>query len=184
MKRFNRHSIRLKDFDYTQSAWYYVTICTHNHTKQFGEIKNCEMILNEFGKIIEEEWNKTKIIRINVDLDYYIIMPNHLHGIIIINNTVGVTRRVTQNISSKEGAIEPITPTLKSFSLGSIIGQFKSVTTKQIRKNGLYKFKWQRNYYERIIRNEKELFNIRKYILQNPMKWELEKSTPENRDVI
>ncbi len=184
MEKFDRHSIRLKDFDYSQSWWYYVTICTQNHIELLGEIKNNEMVLNEFGKLVEEEWNKTKTIRKNVELDYYIIMPNHLHGIIIIDNAVGATRWVVQNISSKDRAIEPIAPTLNSNSLGSIIGQFKSVTTKRIRKAGITEFKWQRNYYDRIIRNEKELFNIRKYILQNPLKWALEKSSPENLDVI
>jgi len=185
MEKLKRHSIRLKDFDYSQSWWYYVTICINNHIELLGEIKNNEMVLNKFGKLVDEEWNKTKIIRCNIELDYYVIMPNHLHGIIIIDNAaVGATRRVAQKISPTERAIEPIAPTLKPNSLGSIIGQFKSVTTKRIRKAGLIEFEWQRNYYDRIIRNEEELYNIRKYIQQNPLKWEVEKSTPENLDVI
>jgi REP element-mobilizing transposase RayT len=81
----NRKTIRLQEYDYSFPGWYYVTICTHEKNNLFGKIKNGNVTLNEIGKIVEEEWTKTKEIRKNVDLDYYIIMPNHLHGIIILN---------------------------------------------------------------------------------------------------
>lgn len=159
-----RRSIRLKEYDYTSSNWYYVTICTQDRQCIFGEIKESKMILNDHGKITEEELLKTKKIRKNVDLDYYVIMPNHIHVIIIMEgNSVGATRRVV--------------PTLQRNGLGAIIGQFKSVVTKRINKleNRPGQFIWQRNYYEHIIRNEEDLFFTRKYIKLNPLKWELDK---------
>jgi putative transposase len=138
------------------------------------------MILNKFGNVVEEEWMRTKEIRKYVDLDYYVIMPNHLHGIIIIEQSiddVGATRRVAQN--KEDRAIQRIAPTkqtLISNSLGSIIGQFKSSVTKRLREiSGNSDLKiWQRNYYEHIIRNEIDLQNIRKYITDNPLKWEID----------
>ncbi len=162
-KLHHRKSIRIKEYDYTNQNWYYITICTKDKQHCFGEIKNGKMILNKFGQIVEEEWLKTKQLRGNIDLDYYVIMPNHFHGIIIIESTAGATHRVARTKAE-----------LKANSLGSIIGQFKSVVTKRIRASGLENFQWQRNYYEHIIRNEKDLFNISKYIELNPLKWEFD----------
>jgi REP element-mobilizing transposase RayT len=78
-----RKSIRLKEYDYSFPGWYYVTLCTYNRTNLFGKVVNGKMMLNDSGKIVEEEWLKTKQIRSNLDLDHYVIMPNHFHGIII-----------------------------------------------------------------------------------------------------
>ena len=161
--RYHRHSTRLTEFDYTTPWWYYVTICARPKKCWFGDIKNGKMVLNRIGKCVESEWLKTTQIRPNVGLDDYVIMPDHLHGIIIIEFNVGAIPVV--------GAIRRIAPTNKPNSLGSIIGQFKSVVTKQIRRIGHTDFKWQRNYYEHIIRNERDLFNIRQYMKNNPLKW-------------
>ncbi len=87
-KNQNRRSIRLKEYDYSQSGWYFITLCTQNKKCLFGQILNDKMVFNEYGKIVEEEWARTKEIRINIDLDYYCIMPNHIHGIIIIENKI------------------------------------------------------------------------------------------------
>jgi REP element-mobilizing transposase RayT len=152
--------------------------------------------LNDIGLIAEMEWKRTAQLRQNINLDEYVIMPNHIHGIIrITNHIVGATRRVDQNNYNNNGTIdpidiknynknratEPIAPTenshnkLKSNSLGSIIGQFKSVVTKKIRKMENIHFKWQRNYWEHIIRDENDLNRIRTYILENPLKWTYDK---------
>lgn len=189
-KIHHRKSIRLKEYDYTNAAWYYFTICTKDRKNLFGEIIKGKMILNDFGKIVDEEWLKTKEIRKNVDLDSYIVMPNHFHGTLIINynENVGATRwvapkddaptdtsnKIDQTI--KDRAIHRIAPTLISNSLGAIIGQFKSIVTKRIMRidNKILKSVWQKNYYEHIIRNEVDLFNIRTYIKLNPLKWELD----------
>jgi putative transposase len=160
-------SVRLREWDYTNAAWYYVTINTKNHLPYFGEVVDSIMILNVIGKILQEEWLNTEIIRKGIELDYYQIMPNHLHGIIIFNGIVN-TKRFTSS------------PTLKPNSLGSIIGQFKSVCTKRIHDSGCKQYAWQTRYYEHIIRNERELYKIRKYILENPRRWEIEKENIED----
>lgn len=236
-KTHHRKSIRLKEYDYSNEGWYYVTICTNNKEHLFGKVINNKIELNNYGKIVQEEWLKTKEVRDNVDLDDYVIMPNHFHGIIIIthnkNANVGATRWVAPdeeevapnkavfNDSSKDNepenppgqqlikeniaghpikeehraghetnqehrarhqsnqenrASHRLAPTIQSNSLGSIIGQFKSVCTKRIKLMLDYPITsiWQKNYYEHIIRNEDDLFRIQKYIAQNPLKWQLD----------
>lgn len=167
--KYRIESTRLKNWDYSNPAWYYVTINTKNHISFFGKIENGKMILNYLGKIAEEEWLKTQEIRSNVDLDYYVVMPNHIHGIIILNNeNRGDVARYVSTNGNKFSKISP-----KENSLSSIIRSFKSAVTKHIHELGYSSFSWQPRYYDRIIRNEKELYNIRKYIEQNPIKWGL-----------
>ena len=169
----NRKSTRLKDYDYTTPWWYYVTICTHCHKNLFGEIKNRRMILSDFGYVVEEEWLKTKELRDYIDLDYYIIMPNHFHGI-LINESRDKARLVPTN-ERRFG--KPIPN-----SLSSIIGSFKSAVSKKInkiRKSPGVKV-WQAGFYDHIIRNDLDLFRIRKYIKNNPLKWELDEYYKEN----
>ena len=176
--KFRIESSRLKEWDYSTPWWYYVTICTKNFKCWFGDVKNGKMILNDVGKIIEEEWLKTKEIRENVDLDYYVIMPNHFHGNIIINGPENFDRIVEtsrRDVSMKqETGHRPVSTNLKPDSLGSIVGQFKSICTKRIRKSGYEKFQWQPRFYDHIIRNENDLRRIREYIKNNPLRWELD----------
>ena len=138
------------------------------------------MVLNNFGEMVEEFWIKIESLHENIELDNYVIMPNHIHGIIIIN--VG-----DENLSSPKIQIENSTLTSKGnarfafptdrtkMELSKLIQQFKRAVTLKIKTVNQYSnFKWQRSFYDRIIRNEKELFNIRKYIRQNPLKLDLE----------
>ena len=137
-----------------------------------------KMILNEIGKTAEGFWKEIPNHFQNVELDYFIIMPNHLHGIIIINCT---RRDVACNVSTIQNNISPmqnISP--KKGSLAVIIRSFKSAVAKAVHESGLKHFAWQLRFYDRIIRNEKELYNIRRYIKQNPLRWELDKDKPEN----
>ena len=121
------------------------------------------MILSEVGKIADGYWKKIETLHKNIELDYYIIMPNHIHGIIIINN-VGDAKFASPTDRTK-------------MELSKLIQQFKrAVTIKTKSIKSFSNFKWQRSFYDRIIRNEKELYNIRKYIQQNPLKWDLEKN--------
>lgn len=129
------------------------------------------MILNNIGKVVEDEWLKTNEIRSNVDLDYYVIMPNHLHGNLIILDVETSRRDVSR---TNETGQRPVSTQLKPNSLGSVIGQFKSVCTKRIRKLGYENFHWQPRFYDHIIRNEADLRRIRNYIQNNPLKWELD----------
>jgi len=169
--KFRIESSRLKDWDYSTPWWYYVTICTKDMKCWFGKVESGKMVLNDLGKVVEEEWVKTKDIRDNVDLDYHIIMPNHFHGISIIKDVETSRRDVSMVIETDQ---RPVSTQLKPNSLGSIIGQFKSVCTKRIHKIGYDQFKWQPRFYDHIIRNENDLYRIRIYIQNNPLKWELD----------
>ncbi len=203
--QYRIESTRLQSWDYSDGAWYFVTICTKDQKEFFGNIVKGNMKLYEMGEIVKDEWLKTGTVRDNVGLDYYCIMPNHIHGIIIINKDVETTRRVVSNneLAGKNETVEKclqknkneimqiknetthsiVSTTIQSNSLGSIVGQFKSICTKRIRSNGYVKFHWQSGFYDRIIRNEKELFRIRRYIELNPLKWELEKSSCDNLQI-
>ena len=159
----HRKPNRLKYYDYSNSGWYYVTICTKDHKNYFGEIEHEKMILNQIGIIVDDSWLKIEKLHQYVEIDNYVIMPNHIHGIIIINDVVDANFASTTDRTKME--------------LSKLIQQFKravSLRIKAIKLNS--NFKWQRSFYDRIIRNERELYNIRKYIEQNPLKWELEKN--------
>jgi REP element-mobilizing transposase RayT len=184
-----RKSIRLKEYDYSFPGWYYITICTHNRMHIFGKILSGKIVLNDFGKIVEEEWLRTKELRKTIDLDYNVIMPNHFHGILInefssekLHDTIIESGRGELNSPDRNnmGRMQyaPTNDKFKSPSqtLGAVVRGFKSSVTKRIRENtGNKSFLiWQRNYYEHIIRNELDLHNIRQYIENNPLKWELD----------
>ena len=178
--KHHRRSIRLPDYDYTSEGAYFITIVTHQRELLFGEVNGDEIELNTLGCIVETEWRKTAIVRPYVQLDEYIVMPNHFHAILFINyadipdaqNKVRADRGIKPADSVR--ATRRVAPTgPKSGSLGAIIGQFKSIVSKQINKttNTPSQKRWLRNYYERIIRNDEELNAIRQYILSNPAQW-------------
>jgi putative transposase len=170
-QKHHRRSIRLKNYDYSQKGAYYVTIIVQHRECLFGDIGNNEMILNEPGKMINEQWSVLPGRFPNIELDLYQIMPNHFHGIII----AGATTRVAQNWAGTRPA-----PTL-----GDIIGAFKSINTsvyiKGVENNNWPRFVkrlWQRNYYEHVIRDEADLNRIRNYIQSNPANWNDDKENP------
>lgn len=181
---FNRRSIRLKEFDYTTPWWYYVTICTDGHKYSFGKIRNGKMELNLFGKIADECWRNISKHFQQVELDYYVIMPNHIHGIVIINGRGTACRALTNANRDNTDNDELFGKPVKG-SLPTIIRSYKSAVTKRINeiKKAAGGIVWQRNYYEHVIRNEKELYNIRRYIEQNPLKWDLDNDLLENIDI-
>jgi REP element-mobilizing transposase RayT len=173
----HRRSIRLKDYDYSQEGIYFITICTLNHEQLFGDIIDEKMFLNEFGKIVNGFWLKIPENFPNVQLDEYIIMPNHIHGII----TVGAIHELPlQNDLPQCNELpqqQNVRIHRRKMLLPKIIGKFKMQSAKQINKirNTLGIAVWQRNYYKHIIRHENELNRIREYIVNNPLKWKLEK---------
>jgi putative transposase len=179
-----RRSIRLRDWDYSSRGYYFVTICTQNRECLFGKSIDGKMILNDIGKMIQKHWLEIPSRFTNVILDEYQIMPNHLHGIIqIVGATLVVARtpNMRAGIKPKRAGIKPA-PTL-----GDIIGTFKSLTTHEyingVKNNGWKKFNrrlWQRNYYEHIIRNEKELDKTQEYIQINPIIWKRDRNNPDN----
>jgi putative transposase len=166
-----RKFIRLKNYDYSQDGAYFITICAHNRECIFGKINGGIMIKNKLGVIVYNEWKKSAEIRKEIILDEFIVMPNHLHGVVFI---------------SRDGR-PPAAPTLvhigiQKKSIGSLVGGFKSTVTKQINQiDGTYSRPiWQRNYYEHIIRNETMLSKIREYIINNPLNWDKDKINPIN----
>lgn len=160
----NRKSIRLKDYDYSCPGEYFVTICTKNRACLFGEIVNEKMNLSKTGIIVDKHWKNILSYKDNVELDEYIIMPNHIHGIVVIKEPV-------------RAILESPVPTTKyrrrKMLLSKIIGRFKTMSAKEVNilRNTLGIPLWHRNYYEHIIRGENDLANIREYIANNVFRW-------------
>ena len=168
----HRRTLRLPGYDYTQAGAYFVTVVARNRECLFGEVVDGEMRLNALGEIVRDEWLQSPTVRPDVDLDVFLVMPNHLHGIIVLtNHTVGATRRVAPTPGRPRGPIPG--------SIGAIVGQFKSAVTKRINaaRGASGALLWQRNYYEHVIRTEDELNRIGQYILDNPACWA---EDPEN----
>jgi putative transposase len=177
----HRRSIRLKGYDYTQPGAYFFTLTTWQRAALFGEIVNHEMHLNSTGKIIAAEWQRLEQRFPNLQLDSFVVMPNHVHGIIRITepNTVRATRpSITRAGQDDDGsprqeddydAASGQAHGPAAGSLGAILGQFKSRITKRL---SLAIPVWQRDYYERIIRDEGDWERIRQYIKNNPSQWE------------
>jgi len=154
----NRKLNRLHGYDYSEYGYYFVTICTKNREKFFGKIQGSETVLNEYGKIVEKQWLWLAQQYRYIQLDKYIIMPNHMHGILIIRR-------------DRSRPVPTITIVhTKTKSLSQLIGAFKTTSSKIIRLNGLTEFFWQRSFYDHIIHDEKSLFNIREYIQNNPLR--------------
>jgi putative transposase len=181
-----RRSIRLKGYDYTRPGAYFITIVTKNRECLFGEITKGEMRLNEWGRIAHAEWLKTADIRREIELDEFVIMPNHIHAIIFIvengnaiKNPVHRLSRVMVN-GQTVGAHGRAPLRRVAQSLGSLIAGYKSIVTKRINQSRAAPGMpvWQRNYHEHIIRNGAELARIREYIRYNPLGWEKDKENP------
>jgi putative transposase len=173
-KPYNRRSIRVQGFDYSQGGAYFVTICTAHKKFLFGNIKDGIMRLSEAGQVVVEEWLTTAKLRPYLRLDESVVMPNHFHGILWVNETPkqGTARRAP----TMERFGKPVTG-----SLPTIIGAFKAAVTRRIKplKNFSGGDVWQRGYYEHVIRDDESLNRIREYIMHNPLNWEFDR---ENLD--
>ena len=196
----HRRSIRLKGYDYTQPGAYFVTVCAHQRMHFFGEVVNGEMVLNDRGKIARDEWFKTATLRPYVKLyeDEFVIMPNHGHGIIWIEEDVGALRgnvqlrgrqnraeqrsAPTKTVSAPTKTVSAPTKTVAPGSLSAIVRAYKSAVTYAVNaaENQRGAVLWQRNYYEHIIRNDRERKNIGWYILNNPLNWQLDRDNEQN----
>ncbi|MDY7031404.1 MAG: transposase [Thermodesulfobacteriota bacterium] len=193
----HRRSIRLKGRDYSAPGYYFITIVTHDRICSLGEIVDDRVLLNDQRKIVENEWLKTPHIRPNTALDEYVIMPNHIHGIIVIKEDGhgnelqnGDTKQCRGTLlrapASQLNRTTQSPPKHEKFgkptcnSIPTIVRSFKATVTRQI--NAILDMQgtpvWQRNYYEHVIRDEEELNGIREYILYNPMTWERDVENP------
>jgi len=174
----HRQSIRLPGYDYTQPGAYFITITTHNRESLFGQIDDGVMLLNEWGEFARAEWLNTTKIRPYVELDEFCIMPNHIHGIIVIREHSDRGMARDGRGTARRAPTEIITPTEQfgkpiSHSIPTIVRAYKSAVTKRINEINHTPGApiWQRNYYEHIIRNDIELNRIRGYIINNPLVW-------------
>ena len=169
-KIHHRRSVRLKGYDYAKAGAYFVTICTHDKECLFGYVENDEMVLNDKGKIAYNEWLRTPTLRPNVSLDVFEIMPNHMHGIIIINES-------PINCPPEPDLLVEFKPTFKSPSktIGSIVRGYKAAVTSQINGPDVKDLIWQSNYHEHIIRDEKSYQFISNYIVNNARNWRQDK---------
>lgn len=160
----HRRSIRLQGYDYSQAGMYFVTLCTRNRECLFGEIVDETMRLNPVGQIVADSWAWLAQRYEHVELDEWVVMPNHLHGIVVINDHC--------KGGSRTAPTKPI---------GRLIGAYKTVSTRQA--NTFWQtpgmLLWQRNYWERIVRDAAELLSIQEYICNNPAQWAQDKLHPQ-----
>jgi putative transposase len=184
----DRRSIHLKGYDYSQSGAYFVTICTQDRACLFGEIEKSEMQLNDASRMIHYWWNQLTNKYPNIELDEFVVMPNHLHGLII----VGADPRVCPETKlpappDKNKGEHTGSPLQGPISLSRMIQWFNTMTTNEslrnVKQNDWHPFNkrlWQRNYWEHIVCDENELNRIRKYIIENPFKWDQDNENPNN----
>jgi putative transposase len=172
-EKHNRQSIRLKQYDYASEGMYFITICSYQKQHLFGEVVDNAMILSDMGKIVRDEWLKTPTLRPNVSLGEYVVMPNHLHLLLCIE----LRKETREQQGSRKGVLQ-YAPTIRSPSqtIGAIIRGYKGATTKQINilRETPQTPVWQPNYYEHIVRSEKDCNRIREYIQYNPQNWEID----------
>lgn len=205
-EKHHRRSIRLKGYDYTREGAYYFTICCHQRRCLLGEIKDGAMHLNLVGATVKAVWDSLPRHFPLIELDAFVVMPNHVHGIILITDNPGncnLNRNYNRTLDCRGEAFVPgcnNTPPeflytnaspfpgcnntspprgTESGSIGAILQNFKSVATRRVNRITRNSGTlWQRNYHEEIIRNEKAYENIRRYIVENPLSWDEDEENP------
>jgi REP element-mobilizing transposase RayT len=175
-----RRPLRLKGYDSAEAGVYFVTVCTKNRDCLFGDVVDGVMQLSVYGEIVSECWKAIPEHFRQAQLDEFVIMPNHVHGILAIME-VGATHASPLRMPVSGTPRRPAGP--KQRSLGAVIGSFKSVVSKRINevRGSPGVSVWQRNYYEHIIRGDKELSRIREYVVNNPLQWEMDVENPATR---
>ena len=185
----HRRSIRLRGYDYTQAGAYFVTIVVQGRACLFGDVAGEEMRLNDAGGMVQQVWQDLPDRYSGINMDEFIVMPNHIHGVITIVQPVGASlvgaqedqpNAVSGEIQLRDRATTRVAPTL-----GDVVGAFKSLTTVEyvrgVKSLGWPQFSgklWQRNYFEHVVRSEESLTKIRQYIRDNPLRWEFDKENP------
>jgi putative transposase len=171
-----RRSIRVQGYDYAGVGGYFVTVVAFQRKCIFGEIVKGEMRLNAIGKIVEECWDEIPLHFPNAEIDAFVIMPNHIHGIIMLFDDRGTIYRAPTRSFEEFGK-----PTVGS--LPTIMRTFKAAVTRNARRelNGTHI--WQRNYFEHIIRDQTDYQRIAGYIAVNPMKWDTDEENPRQTSI-
>ena len=201
--KYRVESTRLPNRDYSQNGWYFVTICTYEREWLFGDVVNGQVHLSTIGQIAQKFWAEIPQHSKNTYIDAYVIMPNHVHGIIVIDNPeskeISPSKDVTQcrdvpwNVSTKSDADDNSTKldddlddtdvyqnlskmSPKAGSLSVIIRSYKAAVTRWCNMNGYPNFAWQQRFFDKIIRADGSVDNIREYIINNPLKWDYDKN--------
>ena len=173
MNNRDRKPNRLQDYDYSQVGYYLVTICTQDKVNYFGEIEKARMKLSDIGQIATDCWQAVPEHFHNTALDEFVVMPNHIHGIIII---VG-----NADLRSKPPYCPQRQTDRSKMYLSKIMHGFKSSVTRMARKQwNNHSFGWQKSFYDHVIRNDKDLHRVRAYIQNNPLNWELDRDNQTN----
>lgn len=161
----DRRSIRLRGFDYALDGAYFVTVCVAGRKRILGRIRNGTAILSEAGHLVVTAWERLPLHYPHVRLDAFVVMPNHVHGIVVLDGVVGTGRAA---IPTSGGVPDP-----RRHALPEIVRAFKAFSARAInlRRGTPGTPVWQRNYYERILRDERALAAVRRYIRENPAKW-------------
>ena len=173
--KYRVQSARLKNWDYTSNGYYYVTICTYERIEYFGKIKNGVVMLSDIGKIADTCWLSIPEYFPFASLDGYVIMPNHIHGIIAIDNGTFRGRDAIYRVSNPSH--------MRSNSLSKIIRWYKGRVTIETNIAGGANFYWQSRFYDHVIRNDKTLGLIRKYVTENPLCWNEDEDNAKNKAV-
>ncbi len=187
-KIHHRHSIRLKGYDYSQAGAYFVTIVTQGRVLLFGEVVNGEMRPNRYGGIVQTTWFDLPRHYPHVELGAFVIMPNHVHGIVILSDTgrggsIPENQSIVDGVTTGKSFLSEETETRpygKRHGLPEIVRAFKSFSARRI--NLLRRIEgvpvWQRNYYEHIIRNQQDFELTWRYIESNPAQWDADDENP------
>jgi putative transposase len=163
-----RKNTRMKKWDYSSAGWYFVTICVKNRACVFGDVCDQKMILNNWGKLAEQCWREIPIHFPNIKIDQFIVMPNHVHGMVVIEDFMDMAGNKYIYFPQKD----PTQKNRNMMQLSKVIATFKAAVTRKINKiqSNNY-FAWQSSFHDHIIRNEKELERIQNYIYFNAYKW-------------
>lgn len=178
-KKPQRKLNRWDEYNYNNDGYYFITICAHKFLRYFGKISGEQMVLNQVGKIAAECWRQIPEHFPEIELDEFVIMPNHLHGIISI---VG-NRHQPDRLAGAYSESNTKNTRRQNQQIPIIIGSFKSVVSRSINKKFTdLNFHWQKSYYDHIVRSTGELGRIEWYIVNNPARWALDRNNPENLD--
>ena len=175
---YRKNSLRLKNFNYRKPCFYFITVCVNQQLCLFGKVMDKKLELNNAGKMIAKVFVNLPKYFNNTIIDTYIVMPNHFHGILSLDYAAGASLCGRPQLKTDIWPENKVDLAPSGLSVSEIIGRFKSFTTIQY-INGVenqswkpfYEKLWQRGYYDRVVRNKKELFAMRKYICNNPLKW-------------
>ena len=179
----NRRSLRLREYDYRATGAYFVTVCTKDRVSLFGEIDHGNMVRNEFGDIVVVCWSDLPHHFPSIQLDCFIVMPNHIHGLIEITDERAKIDVGAQHAAPVRSAPLHYSPrNVQPKSLAAIMRSFKSASARRINiSSGTPGAAlWQRNYYEHVVRDDAELERIREYIVNNPARWAEDEENPDN----